>query len=291
MSQNLFVNSNYIYNGVSVTPFIDPAATIVWDGHANTSHANASPVPTAGLPPSAFLQSAQPMIFTMQNTGSPNPPPPPHGPAAYAMPNMGPAHTNNPGLPPRNGMFVMMNPPQQQQMVMLVPTAIQPTGNQQTTQSHNMSHNNNNNNTNSAGNNAPTAVSMPVPREGKATEPHNVCRHYMVGRCNRRKCRFLHPALEHTGVPSPSAVTTPLATSVAITDTGMATVGLSLPPSNPSMLSNGFKEIGYDASLNRSSINDISTCSSPMNSKSEMFFSHVPTTVDNVLVDVYNRKV
>ncbi|KAG5492329.1 hypothetical protein GH5_01247 [Leishmania sp. Ghana 2012 LV757] len=33
-------------------------------------------------------------------------------------------------------------------------------------------------------------------------ESSEVCRHYINGRCNRRKCRFLHPDLRNTIIPS-----------------------------------------------------------------------------------------
>ncbi|KAG5467029.1 hypothetical protein LSCM1_01209 [Leishmania martiniquensis] len=36
-------------------------------------------------------------------------------------------------------------------------------------------------------------------------ESSEVCRHYISGRCNRRKCRFLHPDLRNVNLPSAAA--------------------------------------------------------------------------------------
>lgn len=298
MSQNLFVNSSYLFNGMPVTSYVDPGNTMVWDGHANNSASgNASPAPTAGLPPSAFMQT--PMVFA----GSPNPP---NATGAYSFTKMNPQANS---IQPQNGMFVFVQPAQQapqqapmqqmapqQQMVMLLPTMQTANGNaamQQSNQNNMMhhSHGNHNSNNNSGVANSVLSTgmtSMVSGRDGKGAESHNVCRHYMVGRCNRRKCRFLHPALDHAGATA--APTTATASSISMQES-VPVPALPLHISNPSMLPPGFKETGYDASLNRSSINDISTCSSPMNSKSDMFFSYIPPTADTLLIDACNRKV
>lgn len=179
---------------------------------------------------------------------SPSAPPPgflASSPMMYVNGPSTPSPFSSPSpLPSSNGsMFVLVNQPQPQhpsqpggqQVMMLIPT-----------------------------------IASNIAREAPAKVPEgqSICRHFMVGRCNRRKCRFVHPSVEPYPVSVPA----------------MPEGGLAVSQHNPPT-----KESFESMSINRSSLNDISTTTSPFTSKSEMFFSS--SVADSVLMDAFCRKV
>lgn len=222
----------YSSNGAP-TPYIDQGR-MVWDKPRN--------VPPANAPGSApYIPTSSPLMFVNGSASQ------------FNMPKVNPIQqqTASQVQVQNNQVYVLLNPPmsqpqpppQQQQMLMFIPTVQQQP---------------------MAG---PPISHQTLPNGGSqntASKPENqnFCRHYMIGRCNRRKCRFLHPPLDRPN--QDSQVLLPMLAPTTLTDS-------------------------HDSFM---SVNDISGSSSPFNSKSEMAGSGYTNLrdSDSVVTDSFFRR-